>query len=150
MRYFHDSKNRQWEFTINVNSFKRVRAIADYDLAKLISIGTDGAPNTDELMKLADDEVLLATVVYAVAKPSLDAAGVTEEQFYDVFTGDCVQDAFKELLKEYADFFPKPKGEYIKMTVNLTLLAMDAAAKEVHEAVQKVDLDKAFAQTPEA
>lgn len=143
MQKFTDAKNRTWEFTVNVNAFMRVKAIADYDLATLISVNdTDNA----KLMELANDEVQLARIMYAVCKPSLDTAGVTDEEFYASFNGDSIKQAFQALLKDYADFFPNPKGQYIRNVVELTLRSLQIGERELKKQLDSLDLDKQMEQ----
>lgn len=143
MQKFTDAKNRTWEFTINVNSFMRVKAYADYDLASLISLNdTDNA----KLMELANDEVKLAQIMYAVCKPSVEAAGVSETDFYDAFKGDAIKGAFTALLKDYADFFPNPKGTYIRNVVELTLRTLEIGERELKKQLDGLDLDTQMKQ----
>lgn len=142
MKSFKDSKNRTWEFTIDVNAFKRAKAIAGFDLVKLISNKEDGTPDNSALDELANDEVLLASVMFAVCKPAIDTAGVSEDDFYAAFKGDAIRYAFEALLEDYADFFPNPKGEYVKKTVTLTLRLMELGRKQLHEALENLDVDR--------
>lgn len=148
MQKFIDSEKRTWEVVIDINAFKRVKAYADYDLANLINItAKDGEANgDDEISRLAADEVKLGEVIYAIVKPQCDKENVSEEQFYAAFKKDAINDAFSALLKEYADFFPNPKGEYAKKVVEMTLRAMEKGKELLHDELQKLDVEKALSE----
>ena len=143
MQKFTDANNRTWTFTVNVNAFMRVKALADYDLASLISFNDT---DNQKLMELANDEVQLARIMYAVCKPSIDAAGVSEDDFYAAFNGDAIKSAFQALLKDYADFFPNPKGQYIRNMVELTLRSLQIGERELKKQLDNLDLDKQMEQ----
>ena len=67
-----DSENRSWSCAITVATVKRVQQLAKVNLLEAF----DGL-----LMKLADDPVSLANVLYAVCKLQADERDVTDEQF---------------------------------------------------------------------
>lgn len=146
MQKFTDANNRTWTFTVNVNAFMRVKALADYDLASLISFNDT---DNQKLMNLANDEVQLARIMYAVCKPSVDAAGVSEDDFYAAFNGDAIKSAFQALLKDYADFFPNPKGQYIRNVVELTLRTLAIGERELQRQLDGMDLEGQMANLEE-
>ena len=146
MQKFTDANNRTWTFTVNVNAFMRVKALADYDLASLISFNDT---DNQKLMELANDEVQLARIMYAVCKPSTDAAGVSEDDFYAAFKGEAISQAFEALLEDYADFFPNPKGQYIKNVVELTLRTLAIGERELQRQLDGMDLEGQMANLEE-
>ena len=102
MKAFKDRDGREWKLSLNVTSVKRVRDLLKIDLLRI-----------DEAMleTLATDEVALVNVVYALVKPEADgrSPGVSDEDFGRAMAGDAIDEAWKALLEELADFFRNPR-----------------------------------------
>lgn len=109
MKSFLDNAGRTWTLAVNVAAIKRVRALCDVDLTKIVELDAQGRPSAELLERLANDPVLLVDVLYAVCKPEADANGVTDEAFGGAMVGDAIEHATSALLDEVVDFFPEAK-----------------------------------------
>jgi hypothetical protein len=98
MKVFTDNAGRPWTVTVNVNTIKRVRALAGVDLLEVLG--------GDLLERLIADPVLLCDVVYAACKPEADEKKVTDEDFGRAMAGDAIEQATKALLDELVSFSP--------------------------------------------
>jgi hypothetical protein len=103
MRSFKDTNGATWPVGVNVATVKRVIDLADVNLLTVVD-------NQCELLtRLYDDPLTLASVLYAVCKPTIDERGVSEEKFAEALFGDCILDAAEALVAELVDFFPDPR-----------------------------------------
>ena len=130
MRTFKDSNGREWKISINVNSLKRSRDGAAFDLLKITE-------DRAAIFKLSEDPVTLVSVLYAVCQPQADAAAMTPEQFAEgIASGDILEAAASALLSDLIDFFPKHRRE----VMTKTLAKLDEyRGKAAELAIQRLD-----------
>lgn len=125
MPKFTDAKNRAWDLTLNVGSLRRIRSMTETDLANLWT------PKAGELLdRLVQDPILVCEMVYAVCKPQADAAGLTDEQFYEALAGDCIDQAGAALLEGAQSFCPNPRA---RGQLRILLDAMKAAMQKAYD-----------------
>jgi hypothetical protein len=98
MPSFRDSSGKTWEVRVDVAAVKRVLDLAQVDLRVIESGKT--------LAELALDPIKLVDTLYAVVKPQVDAAGLSDEQFAALFAGDVLEQAATALIDGILDFFP--------------------------------------------
>jgi len=105
MRTFTDNNGHHWDVTINVHAVKRVRALVDVDLMRVLDGGL--------LERLVGDPVLLCDVIYALVKPEADAREISDEDFGRAMAGDAIDRATQALLEELVDFFPEGRRKVL-------------------------------------
>ena len=128
-----DSDNRSWSCAITVATVKRVQQLAEVNLLEAF----DGL-----LMKLADDPVSLANVLYAVCKPQADEWGVTDEQFGELLGGETIEAATNALVQGIIDFFPNQRRQVLKQIWAKTQKARQAVTDLAVEKVESPQLDE--------
>ncbi len=128
-----DSENRSWSCTITVATVKRVQQLAEVNLLEAF----DGL-----LMKLADDPVSLANVLYAVCKLQADERGVTDEQFGELLGGETIEGATTALVQGIIDFFPSQRRQILKQIWAKTQKARQAVTDLAVEKVESPQLDE--------
>lgn len=127
---YQDNKGRSWNLAISVATIKRVKATLGVDL--LESLGGK------LLHDLVADPIMLCDVIYVIAQPQAEAAGVTDEQFGEALAGDAIDRAAAAFLEGLAGFFARPDQRKVIRTVAEKI---DAALKEA-ERVSLENLDK--------
>ena len=106
MHSFKDNAGRTWSVAVNVATIKRVRGLvtdAD-DCQKPVDLMA--MVEGDLLKRLYTDPVLLVDVLYAVCKPEVDKAEVTDVEFGEAMAGDAIDLGTAALIEEIIDFFP--------------------------------------------
>ena len=98
MHTFTDAIGRTWSVAINVDTVRRVKALASVNLMDVVE--------GQLVARLQTDPVLLCDVLYAVCKPQADAQNVTDEDFGRSMAGDAIEAATEALLEDLTDFFP--------------------------------------------
>ncbi len=98
MPSFRDAAGKTWEVRVDVAAVKRALDLANVDLRVIESGKT--------LAELALDPVKLVDTLYAIVKPQVDAAGLSDEQFAGLFAGDVLEQAATALIDGIIDFFP--------------------------------------------
>jgi hypothetical protein len=137
MRTFKDNAGRSWVVVINVDTIRRVRALVQVDLLKVL----DG----ELVQKLAGDPVLLCDVLYAVLKPEADAQNISDVDFGRAMAGDAIEHATQAFLDAIADFFPPGKRNVLaKMLGKLRVLETKSTAL-AEKNLDGVDLDQVLA-----
>ncbi len=135
MKPFKDNKGVMWEVTINVNSLKRARDLAKFDLLGAFE-------DKDGIQRLTTDPILMVNLLYAVCKPAADAARISDEQFGERFDGDVLDSAMTALMEETVDFFPKHRREPLKKALEkLQQIQAQAAAIQIQQ-IQSPEMDR--------
>ncbi len=102
MRTFKDSTGRAWTVEITVGSVQRARDLAGVDLLDPGALNERG----EALMtRLALDLILFGQTLYALCKPQADAAGLNDEGFAGLLSGETLRGAYDAVWDEWADFF---------------------------------------------
>ena len=128
-----DSENRGWSCAITVATVKRVQQLAEVNLLEAF----EGL-----LMKLAEDPVSLANVLYAVCKLQADERGVTDEQFGELLGGETIEGATTALVQGIIDFFPSQRRQILKQIWAKTQKARQAVTDLAVEKVDSPQLDE--------
>ena len=146
MQSFNDSTGRAWTLAINVGTMKRVRALCNVDLYRIIEVDENGKPNSELLDKLSTDPILLVDVIYAICKPDADKLGITDIEFGEHMAGDAIEDAANALLDDLVDFFPEAK----RLVFRKVLLATRRFKAATEKQLKVVLEDPAFDQKVES
>lgn len=111
MPSYKDLKNNTWQVEVTAATIKRVKVLVGVSLPDLVSNGWVG------FGQLANDVISFIEVMHAVARPQVDALGVTEEQFLEAHAGDVIQQAAFALQEAIVDFFPDSRQREIQRTI---------------------------------
>lgn len=106
---FKDRNGREWTVALNVVAAKRVRELCGVNLAD--------APRTDLLVRLANDAILLADVLFALVKPQADAANITFDQFGESLDGEHMKAGLDAMLEGFPDFFSQPEQRRLMRSI---------------------------------
>lgn len=120
MKVFKDSLGREWSYTLNVASMKKIRSATGIDLMQ--------ADKT--LPVLGDDMVALSEVLWVLCKQQAQDRGISEEQFYEGLSGEALDSARDGFFEEWADFFPP--SQTAKKTLLLSALELGRAYNEAY------------------
>lgn len=107
MAEFVDASGNAWQVRVDVSTIKRVRDKYGIDLAKILSSQKD-------LMKLADDVVLLVDTLFAVVNQQAVERGIDAEQFACSLSGDVIEHATNALMEAIIDFFPQGRRTILR------------------------------------
>ena len=134
MKPFTDSANRTWTVTIHVDAIKRIRALLNIDLLKVLDDGCK------LLADLHDDPILLVDVLYCLCKPQADTLKVTDQDFGRAMFGDAILNAHTALIQELADFFPSARQRAaIKKVIGKTSQVVDRLLDHAELKIDEVD-----------
>lgn len=100
MHAFPDTQGRTWTIQINVTAIKKVRALLNLDLFKLIEDGLK------PLSQLLADPVQLTDVLYCLCQEAAQALQISDEDFGRAMGGDALLHASEAFVEELIDFFP--------------------------------------------
>jgi len=135
MQAFTDSAGRTWTITLTIDTLKRVKALLAVDLAR----PDEGDPPLH--VRLFDDVILLADVIFAAIKPQADTASVTDEQFGQALGGDAITAAARALLEEWTDFFQRRERPDLVAVIQKYRTLMERGVKAVETEVATLDVE---------
>jgi hypothetical protein len=142
MPSFRDGNGKTWDVRVDVAAVKRVLDLAHVDL-RVIEAGKT-------LSELALDPINLVDTLYAVAKPQVDAAGLSDEQFAALFAGDVLEHAATALIDGILDFFPASQRralEKLRTAIKRgTEKVFSLAAAELNPDTIESDIERRFRQ----
>lgn len=124
MRTFKDSTGRVWTVEITVAAVKRARDLAGVDLLDPGGLDEQGQPL---MTRMALDLILFGQTLYALCKPQADAAGLNDEGFAGLLSGETLRGAYDAVWDEWADFFRCLRRTHLV-----------AALEQVQQMVQRV------------
>lgn len=134
MKTFKDNAGRTWTVSVDVSAIRRVRTA--------LGVNLTSADFAEVLQKILADPVLLCDVLYVVAKPEADRAGITDEEFGRAMAGDAIEVATQAFLEELANFTPNPRD---RARVKRVLSAMWDLAEKARDLAEKT-LDQEIAK----
>jgi len=102
MPVFKDSKDREWIVTINLGTCRRTKSATGFDF-----LASD--ENSNPLLKLASDYLLLADVLWTIVEPQATNLKVSVEDFIESLSGDCIENAVNAIAEAYVNFTPNPQ-----------------------------------------
>ena len=70
--------------------------------------------DSDLVVRLAEDVILVADCLFAVVKPQADEREVSDTDFGRALSGDVIDQATTALLEELIDFFPKRRRAILR------------------------------------
>lgn len=144
MATFKTADGREWTIAVNVATVKRTRELTGVNLLALV--GEQAA-----ISELFSDDVRLCEVLCAVIRPQLEAASVSDDQFFATINGDVIERAAEALLNEIVDFFQEPRRGLMKKALakyKMAIATIQAAnAKAAEKAIEEMDAEAAIAQT---
>jgi len=127
MAVYIDQNKREWNIHIDIAACKRVKKDLNFDI-----LSVDDAGNA--LTKLSTDFVLLADVLWSIARPEAEKRHISEEDFLKGLEGDAFEKAIEAFAKAYIDFFPHKRREVL------------AQAWKKINAIQEIALERAKEQ----
>lgn len=107
MHKFTDDKKREWTIDLNVHALGLVRNECGVDLCEpMVGMKDDGTPDPTKglLIKLANDPVTLAAVIYTLCEEQAVAEKVTPEEFGRSLSGKGITGAIDALIRAVSDF----------------------------------------------
>src|SRR6185436_3131861 len=135
MPSFKDLAGREWLITVNVFTLKHLKDALGVDLMRL----ADGEPPL--AVRLATEPVLVCEILYAILKPQMDAAGLTEEQFCQQMGGDQTARAYETFCEGLNDFFQSLGRKELAQVIRQGNRAVKATTEAVDQRIQAFDLD---------
>ena len=108
MARFKDTKDREWDITLDVLQLKAVRERLQFKLGDILSNNMAG------LQQLATDPELLVNVLWVLCEKQARERGVTAESFGQSLTGDAIEAGFECLMGAYADFCPSRQAKPLR------------------------------------
>lgn len=118
MNTFKDAKGREWKVEINVGTLKRMRTLAKFSLddvmPKELATKEKALDAASGYAEFLNDDVRFSEVLYAILKPDLDAANVTQEQFDEGLSGEANQRAIAAFHGAFTDFSQNPRKTLLR------------------------------------
>jgi hypothetical protein len=108
MATFIDLKNRTWHISLTLGAIKRVKELCDVNLLEIVE------PKSDLADRLQSYPPLLCDLLYAVCKPEMDAANVSDIEFGESLNGDTLAAGLEALIAEVINFSPKGRKTLLK------------------------------------
>jgi hypothetical protein len=134
MHTFTDATGRTWSVAINVDTVRRVKALAGVNLMDVVE--------GQLVARLQTDPVLLCDVLYAVCKPQADAQNVTDEDFGRSMAGDAIEAATEALLEDLTDFFPSGQRGLMRKALGKLKTYQAKALAVASQKLDSPDLEK--------
>ena len=131
MRTFRDNEGRTWTVDLTIGAANRVRTLLGVDLLAL----TDGEPRLID--RLTNDLALQIDVVFALIRPQVEAAGLTDEQWAASMGGEAAAKAIAVFWEELLDFFHplRPAMEMLARAARQAVEARQQLAAAIGAAV---------------
>lgn len=134
---------KSYTFDLNVAAHRRVKAAADISLPDCVA-DVSGSRSPEEREKalsgfesLMKDFDRLPLVVRAMLRPQLDANGVTDEQFDNLFDGPTAVACANALTQALIDFFHGgPRGKLLAAAVEMAKQTAVAEEKWLQRGVE--------------
>jgi hypothetical protein len=145
MRTFKDSAGSEWKLHLTVGALKRIKT-AGVDLCAML----EGNPPL--MVRLQDDGVLLADVVWSWIEPQTKDSAVTRDKFDLALDSACIGALHKAFWEELSDFF-QSLNPRVTRTIAATLGAGeqgDTAPAESGSESPKSPAPSASTPTPSA
>lgn len=127
MASFRDVNGREWPVTITVGTVRRVRSETGHDLMSAVG--------GDLLQRMADDPVILATILYSIAVPEPERSRVTLDAFCEALAGNSLSDAADAFCEALCDFFGDRGGPLraaLDKSKEARRLALKQATEQIH------------------
>lgn len=157
---FEDAKGRKWNLEIVVTTLKRMRLVANFSLDEIFTL-SDLPPTTsvEEIERVSqeriqkyqaflNDAIRFSEVIYAIAKPQVDAANLTQNDFDEGLDQNAIQRAMFAFHEAFTNFSSPPqstilRGVKMQMEKLKTLNYMGAKRieKEMKKQAAKFDDD---------
>ncbi|MCL2641115.1 MAG: hypothetical protein FWD53_09750 [Phycisphaerales bacterium] len=134
MKTFVDNAGRTWTVSINVDTVKRVRDLAEVNLLEVIE--------GKLLERLIGDPVLLCDVIYSVCKPEADAKSISDVDFGRAMAGDAIDGATTALLEDLVDFFPQGRRRVLAKALAKLRKFETAALQTVETRLESPELER--------
>ncbi len=125
MPQFNDSLKRPWSIAIDYQSVKQLRESLGVNLLSVVE------KDSDLLMRLANDEVLLVDVISVLLTDQIQKQGLTPEQFASGMLGEGLQSAVDALIEGIASFSRPQKGAVIRKTWQALSAAQTHASNRI-------------------
>jgi hypothetical protein len=156
---FIDKQNRSWTVEINVQEMKRIKTICNLDIEDLISVKNKEI-DAEPLRSFIDSRAKTSEVLYAILKPDLERANVSQDEFDASLSGKVMKSAKTALIQALEDFFQdapsqiamrglKDDLEQMEMMVEATMEKMTELRSKLKGKTKEVvskHLDEAFSK----
>lgn len=139
MKTFTDNAGRTWTLALTVNSLKRVKGLAQIDLANVLQARPER--EVPLLAELEEDLLLFAETLFALVQPQAAQTGVSQEEFDRACGGAVLAEAQRVFWEELVDFFRSlPHREAhlraIELLSTLKQQLVTSALQEMDEALK--------------
>lgn len=132
MQQFKTTDGREWQIAVNFGTVKRVHGETGVMLTTLFA-------DDKAIAALFGDDMKFCAVVASLVGSQLQAAGVSEDDFFAAVDGTVIETVASLLLEEIADFFPEPrKGLLKKMLATFRAEKARIVAEQCAEAEAKI------------
>jgi hypothetical protein len=127
MATFTDSTGRKWVLAVTIGSLKRAKARG----VDLLEGGT--------IAGIWADPPMLCDAVFALVQPQAEAAGVSEDAFFDAMAGAPVAEASRALTEELVLFFRGAGHAAKAQTILKAVSVMEIGLAELAKRIATVD-----------
>jgi hypothetical protein len=139
MRFWKDTKGRQWAVDFTVAEVRRIQKETGIHVAKIMEI--------EEVAKLKDDELLFCDLLWSVHRLEAERLGLTREDFEGALSGPCIMEACDAVLFGATDFLSDSrKGEVFRQLLtnfnNLQAEKMNQVEKVIELLPQARSIEK--------
>lgn len=165
---FTDALGRSWTVDLSVGAARRMKDIAGASLDDLVPPQPPEGKHLDKkvmtpLVTFLSNPFKVFDAFYALVKPQADALGLTKEQVEEGITPyqtekegvkitvDAVELMAMAVLKAIHDFFrwDPARQATLRQIAKVGQQAMDAAARKIDSALNKIDFGKLLDEAPE-
>jgi hypothetical protein len=140
-----DRSGREWSFSIDVGHVRRVKQETGVNL---------GLPLLGEpplVMSLNLDPFAMSEVLWSLMRPfAKDIPKMTEEIFYEIFTGDTFDQAKAAMFKELVDFFRRRNMTHVGETIEAALKMLPAMLAQAMEPIRILSSGPSSTNGPES
>jgi hypothetical protein len=144
MKKLCDMQGREWSYSLNILSMKRIKDLVGIDLLN--------AAETAQRV-IFDDPYTFGQILYCLCQRQAEERGVSQDQFLEGLAGECLDAALTGFVEEWRDFFPQSRKVHrvvLERMVRLRALYEAEAAKQAEEHLQRLEdqdeISKAISQ----
>jgi hypothetical protein len=129
-----DTNGREWLFRFTARTVRELAAETKLDTKALTG------PRS-LLQRLGEDETTLYLCLWITIRPEAQAAGVTEDEWFESLDDDALQCASQEWLEAYINFSHPARRDVLKKTLAATNRKMTAAQAKMQTILASGEMD---------
>jgi len=133
MQQFKDSKNNNWEVTLDIAAAKRVRDLVGVDIL---------APEAGDVplqTRIGTEVMLMVDIIYAIIRPQLDKMQIDDVAFGGLLGGDAIISAQTALYSEMINFFQQCGRQDRVSALGKQQQLIDLSIKEAETQIEAID-----------